>query len=103
MLVGAYEITERLAFRRVQDVHYLLRTDASFPRPVYPRGEPKGVAKVWYWPDVQRWARRAGLVGADGAPSGTPLRDRNRWDHASSLDEEARPAGTGVSRRSTAT
>ncbi len=59
-LVGAREIAERLGFKRTQVVHYFLRSDDSFPPPVFSVTEAQGGARVWYWPDIKRWARRTG-------------------------------------------
>lgn len=64
-LVGAREIAARLGFKRTQVVHYFLRSDDSFPAPVFSITDTQGGARVWYWPDVERWARRTGrLPGA---------------------------------------
>ena len=56
-LVGAYEIAQRLGFKRVQSVHGWLRTEgAGFPTPVRRIGRAQGFY-VWFWPDVEEWAR----------------------------------------------
>lgn len=64
-LVGTAEITRRLGLRRVQDVHYFQRTDASFPKPVFRLGQSRGGGYVWYWPDVAKWARRNGRLARE--------------------------------------
>ncbi len=61
-LVVARTIAERLGFKRVQLVHYYYRSDDTFPRPVFTVSEGVGGALVWYWPDVERWARRTGRL-----------------------------------------
>ena len=62
LLVGAYDIAERLGLRHSQHIHYFLRHDESFPRPVATLGGPKLKTQVWYWPDVERWARTNGRL-----------------------------------------
>lgn len=55
-LVGAAEIAARLGVRRPQVVHDWRRRHSEFPKPV----AELHAALVWYWPDVERWARRSG-------------------------------------------
>jgi len=56
-LVSAHEIAERLGWKRVQSVHGWLHTDGGgFPKPVRRIGRSQG-AYIWYWPDVEDWAR----------------------------------------------
>ncbi len=55
-LVGAAEIAARLGVRRPQVVHDWRRRHADFPAPV----ATLHAALVWYWPDVEAWARRTG-------------------------------------------
>lgn len=52
-LVGAAEIAIRLRVARPQVVHEWRRRYADFPEPVAHLRQ----ALVWYWPDVERWAR----------------------------------------------
>lgn len=59
-LVGSPQIAERLGFSRVQSVHYCYANDPEFPRPVFDGG--RWGAKVWNWPDVERWARATGRL-----------------------------------------
>lgn len=62
LLVGAGEIVRRLGLKRVQELHYYRRTDPSFPEAVFRVAEARGGAHVWYWPDIERWARRKGRL-----------------------------------------
>jgi len=55
-LVGAAEIAARLGAKRPQVVHSWRRRDPDFPEPVARLEQ----ALVWYWPDVERWARATG-------------------------------------------
>jgi predicted DNA-binding transcriptional regulator AlpA len=57
-LVGAEEIAERLGLKRYQRVHELRSRDAEFPAPVVRLKR----TMVWYWPDVERWARARGRL-----------------------------------------
>ncbi len=66
-LVSARAITERLGYRNVQIVHFWWRTDATFPAPVYALEGQRG-ARLWYWPEVQAWARASGRLDASGQP-----------------------------------
>lgn len=66
-LVSARAITERLGYRNVQVVHFWWRTDATFPPPVYALEGQRG-ARLWYWPEVEAWARASGRLDASGRP-----------------------------------
>jgi hypothetical protein len=55
-LVGAAEIARRLDVRRPQVVHTWRRRFPDFPEPVV----RLDVGLVWYWPDVERWAKQTG-------------------------------------------
>ncbi|HEV2070461.1 MAG TPA: hypothetical protein VGR26_11750 [Acidimicrobiales bacterium] len=57
-LVGSTEIAERLGLRRAQHVHWYRAHDPTFPEPIARIGAAG--AYVWYWPDVEAWARRGG-------------------------------------------
>jgi len=57
-LVGAAEIARRLHVRRPQVVHTWRRRFPDFPEPVV----RLDLGLVWYWPDVERWAKRTGRV-----------------------------------------
>ena len=76
LLVGSYDIAERLGLRHSEHIHYFVRSDESFPQPVATIGGPKLKTQVWYWPDVERWARRNGRLPApakeDGAEEAAP-------------------------------
>jgi hypothetical protein len=67
-LVGSGEVAERLG-RVVTTVHWWKRHDPNFPEPVAILGETTGrKTYVWYWPDVEEWARQSGrLPGAGDA------------------------------------
>jgi hypothetical protein len=57
-LVGATEIADRLGVAHVESVHAWRRRHADFPAPVVKLQR----ALVWYWPDVEKWARRTGRI-----------------------------------------
>jgi predicted DNA-binding transcriptional regulator AlpA len=57
-LVGARDIAERLGLKHPQHVHSYRANDETFPEPV----AQVGPALVWYWPEVERWARRTGRL-----------------------------------------
>lgn len=57
-LVGAAEIAERLGMKRPQVVHSWRNRHDDFPTPV----AHLRTALVWYWPDVERWARTTGRL-----------------------------------------
>ena len=57
-LVGAEEIAERLGLKTYQRVHELRRRSGDFPAPV----KQLKRSMLWYWPDVQRWAKAHGRL-----------------------------------------
>lgn len=57
-LVGATEIAERLGVARAQTVHVWRGRHPDFPEPV----ATLQTAMVWYWPDIETWARRTGRL-----------------------------------------
>jgi predicted DNA-binding transcriptional regulator AlpA len=57
-LVGAAEIAERLGVARPQVIHEWRRRHGDFPQPVAHLRQ----ALVWYWPDIQQWARHTGRL-----------------------------------------
>ena len=57
-LVGATEIAARLGVKRPQVVHEWRRRHDDFPAPV----AQLATALVWYWPDVEGWARNTGRL-----------------------------------------
>jgi hypothetical protein len=59
-LVGSAEIADRLGLRRVQHVHWHREHDPSFPEALARIGA--GGTYVWYWPDIEAWARRTGRL-----------------------------------------
>jgi predicted DNA-binding transcriptional regulator AlpA len=58
LLVGTAEIAQRLGVARPQVVHDWRRRHPEFPTPV------AVISRVglWYWPDVERWARATGRL-----------------------------------------
>lgn len=63
-LVGATEIAERLGVRRPQVVHDWRRRHAAFPQPVLRLQQ----ALVWYWPEIEKWARTTGRLQKKSVP-----------------------------------
>lgn len=61
-LVGATEISNRLGLRRSTHVHQLRKNDPIFPAPLTRLSSGTSGAYVWYWPDIEWWARRRGRV-----------------------------------------
>lgn len=57
-LVGSAEIAERLGLSRHQAVHVWRQRFPDFPEPVVKLKQ----AMVWYWPDVERWAKEHGRL-----------------------------------------
>ncbi len=55
-LVVAAEIAERLSVSASQVIHVWRERYPDFPKPVLHRAR----VMLWYWPDVERWARRTG-------------------------------------------
>jgi len=55
-LVGAAEIVERLGAKNAHLVHDWRRRYPDFPQPIAQLKQ----AMVWYWPEVERWARATG-------------------------------------------
>jgi predicted DNA-binding transcriptional regulator AlpA len=66
VLVGTRDIADRLSFRHVQVVHFLLRSDPTFPKPVAKIGGPRLRTMLWVWPEVEEWAERTGRLPKDG-------------------------------------
>ena len=58
LLVGAAEIAERLKLAQVQTVHLWRRRYGDFPSPIAQLRQ----ALIWYWPDVESWAKRTGRL-----------------------------------------
>ncbi len=61
-LVGAAEIAERLGLAHAEGVHTWRRRHADFPQPVAKLKQ----AMIWYWPDVEAWARQTGRDSHSG-------------------------------------
>ena len=59
-LVSAIQIAGRLGCAR-PTVYSWIETDPAFPLPVFTSAGPtsRGV-RLWYWPEVDRWAERTG-------------------------------------------
>lgn len=55
-LVGAAEIAARMGVKRQQVVHAWRRRHDDFPQPIAELSQ----TLVWYWPDVERWAKATG-------------------------------------------
>ncbi|MEY2464932.1 MAG: hypothetical protein QOH64_3070 [Acidimicrobiaceae bacterium] len=55
-LVGTVEIARLLGVKRPQVVHDWMRRHPDFPAPVLELSR----VRVWYWPEVERWAARTG-------------------------------------------
>lgn len=55
-LCGTEEVAQRLGLRRYQHVHTLRERDSNFPEPVLKLTK----TMIWYWPDVERWAKSVG-------------------------------------------
>ena len=62
-LVGSYEIAQRLRVARHQVIHVWRRRHADFPEPVLRLRQ----ALIWYWPEVERWARKTGRLPSEGS------------------------------------
>lgn len=58
LLVGATEIADRLDVAR-QMVHIWRQRHPDFPEPV----ATLAMGLVWYWPEVERWAKATGRLG----------------------------------------
>jgi hypothetical protein len=70
-LVGSREIARRVGAKRPEHVHWWVHHDALFPAPVAVLGSGTGrKTYVWYWPDVERWARRTGRLARSAPPGG---------------------------------
>lgn len=57
-LVGAAEIADRLGVKLAQTVRDWRRRHADFPAPV----RSLTMGSMWYWPEVEQWARRTGRL-----------------------------------------
>ena len=53
VLVGSTDIVARLGLKRIENLHYYVKHDPTFPQPL---GNIRG-ALLWSWPDVEDWAR----------------------------------------------
>jgi hypothetical protein len=71
LLVGAAEIAARLGVAHVETVHTWRRRHQDFPEPVTKLTQ----AMVWYWPDVERWARSTGRGPASASTNRRRLKD----------------------------
>lgn len=58
LLVGAAEIADRLGLSHPQSVHSWRRRYEDFPQPRVVLEQ----AMLFYWPDVEAWARRTGRL-----------------------------------------
>lgn len=57
-LVGAAEIAKRLGVRKGSVVSDWRQRHRDFPEPV----ARLAMGHIWYWPDVEAWARRSGRL-----------------------------------------
>jgi len=55
-LVGTAEIAGRFGLAQPETVHAWRRRHTDFPAPI----ARLKIGFVWYWPDVERWARTNG-------------------------------------------
>lgn len=53
VLVGSADIVARLGLKRLQNLHYYMKHDPTFPQQL---GNISG-ALLWSWPDIEDWAR----------------------------------------------
>jgi hypothetical protein len=60
-LVGAAEIADRLGVAHTQAVHNWRLRHEDFPKPI----SELEAGLIWYWPDVEEWARKTGRLTAD--------------------------------------
>lgn len=58
LLVGAAEVAERLGAASSQVIHVWRGRDETFPKPVMRLKS----ALIWYWPDVEKWAKLTGRL-----------------------------------------
>lgn len=66
VLVGTKDIANRLSLRSGEHVHFFLRSDPTFPKPIARIGGPRLRTMLWLWPDVEEWAERVGRLPKDG-------------------------------------
>jgi len=59
-LVSARVIALRLGWKSVASVHYYLRNDPKFPKPVFSLTNDIGGVRLWCWPDIEAWADAKG-------------------------------------------
>ncbi len=64
-IVGATEISNRLGLRHTTHVHQLRKGDPTFPAPIAQLSPGPSGAYIWYWPDVEWWAKRMGRLPLD--------------------------------------
>lgn len=57
-LVGSAEIADRVGVKNPELIHAWRRRHDDFPEPV----AKLSIGLVWYWPDVERWARSTGRL-----------------------------------------
>lgn len=62
-LVGASEIAKRCGVTRTQAVHMWRIRYEDFPKPV----ASLDMGLVWYWPEVERWAKKTGRLPTTAA------------------------------------
>jgi hypothetical protein len=71
LLVGSREIADRVGARHTQHIQAWLVHDRTFPAPVAVLGRDSGrPTYIWYWPDVEHWAKGKGRILLDGHNNG---------------------------------
>lgn len=60
-LVGSAAIAERLGFKSSTLVHWWRTHDETFPDPLV---RLAGNVMIWYWPDVEDWAKNSTRLGS---------------------------------------
>jgi predicted DNA-binding transcriptional regulator AlpA len=59
LLVTTAEIVQRLGMTEQRTVNGWMRRYDDFPKPVVTRGER---VLLWYWPEVEAWARNTNRI-----------------------------------------
>lgn len=54
-LVPTKVVAERLGFKGPQAIHYYLRSDPTFPKPLFEQPDAAHPFRLWYWPDIEAW------------------------------------------------
>ena len=54
-IVPSKVIADRLGFKGPQAIHYYLRSDPTFPQPLFVQPDAAHPFRLWYWPDIEAW------------------------------------------------